>query len=566
MKISEYIHLLIQVGRFFLFQGKNNFVLPPPHNLKNQKFMTGRQAADMISDGACVLSNGIAANARCSVLYYAIRNRFFKSGHPKDLTWISVAGQGARGRMFGSLEEMGIEGLIKVWIGGHHETMKSFLKLAQKGKLEVHRISQGVLDFLIEAQNKGEDSLVTKTGVGTMIDTRVGNGTPLIKGVGESLCTVEGNYLRYRLPKITVALMNAPYADSEGNIYFKHASVITENIESALAVRHNGGKVLVTVTDIIPKNEKEISLPADKVDAIVVNPNNEQCGMASQRKYWEMFTEGAKVDMEDALARLEFVNNLIRITPHRGPAEEALARLAADFFMRAAKKDQYVNVGVGMPEEVCRLIYEGGIHEDVTYLLESGPLGGMPAMGIFFGASINPEKLLSSAQMFHLIYEKLDITLLGLLQVDSKGNVNVSKRGEGPINYVGPGGFTDMTVAAKTIIFIGSWMVGAHMEIHDGKIMIVKPGEQKFIAKVDEITFSGSEALKHGKKVYYCTNVGVFQLTERGMELIEVMPGIDIKKDIINGCSMKIVPPEQGKFSVVSESIVTGKGFRLHWR
>ena len=566
MKINEYVQLLIQVGRFFLFPGKKNFNLPPPDNLKNPKFMTGRQAVDMIPDGACILSNGIAANARCSVLYYAIRDRFFKSGHPKDLTWIAVAGQGARGRLFGSLEEMGIEGLIRVWIGGHHETMKSFLKLAQRGKLEVHRISQGVLDFLIEAQTKGEDSLVTKTGVGTMIDPRVGNGTPLIKGVGESLSTVDGDYLRYRLPKITVAMMNAPYADAEGNIYFKNASVITENIESALAAKHNGGKVLVTVADIIPKNEREISLSADKVDAIVVNPQNEQCGMASQRKYWEMFTQGAKVDMENALARLEFVNNLIRITPHRGPAEEALARLAADFFMRVAKKDQYVNVGVGLPEEVCRLIYEGGIHEDVTYLIESGPLGGMPAMGIFFGASINPEKILSSARMFHLIYEKLDITLLGLLQVDSKGDVNVSKRGEEPINYVGPGGFTDMTVAAKTIIFIGTWMLGAHTEIQEGKIVITKPGRSKFIDKVDEITFSGSEALQHGKKVYYCTNVGVFQLTERGMELIEVMPVIDIQKDIINGCSMKIVPTEPGRVSVVSESIVTGKGFKLQWR
>jgi len=566
MKMSESIQLLAQVARFFLFQGKNNFLLPPPRNLKNPRFMTGRQAVDMIPDGACVLSNGIAANARCSVLYYAIKDRFLKTGHPRDLTWISVAGQGARGRMFGSLEEVGIEGLIKVWIGGHHETMKSFLKLAQKGKLEVHRISQGVLDFLIEAQTRGEDSLISKTGVGTMMDPRVGNGTPLIQGVGESLSSVEGDHLRYRLPKITVALMNAPYADEEGNIYFKHASVITENIESAWATKRNGGKVLVTVAAIIPKNEKEISLPADKIDAIVVNPNNEQCGMALQRKYWEMFTAGAKVDMEDALSRLLFVNNLLRITPHRGPTDEALARLAADFFMRVARKGQYVNVGVGMPEEVCRLIYEGGIHEDVTYLLESGPLGGMPAMGVFFGASINPEKLLSSAQMFHLIYEKLDITLLGLLQVDSQGNVNVSKRGEGPINYVGPGGFTDMTVAAKTIIFIGSWMVGAHMEIRNGKIIIAQPGKPKFVDAVDEITFSGPEALKHGKKVYYCTSVGVFQLTERGMELIEVMPGIDIQKDIINNCRMKIVPPELDKVTVVPESIVTGEEFRLHWR
>ena len=104
------------------------------------------------------------------------------------------------------------------------------------------------------------------------------------------------------------------------------------------------------------------------------------------------------------------------------------------------------------------------------------------------------------------------------------------------------------------------------MEVHEGKITMVTPGTPKFVDKVDEITFSGPEALKHGKNVYYCTSVGVFQLTERGMELIEVMPGIDIQKDIINCCSMKIVPPEQGKFSVVSESIVTGKDFKLHWR
>jgi len=34
MKMSESIQLLAQVARFFLFQGKNNFLLPPPRNLK----------------------------------------------------------------------------------------------------------------------------------------------------------------------------------------------------------------------------------------------------------------------------------------------------------------------------------------------------------------------------------------------------------------------------------------------------------------------------------------------------------------------------------------------------
>ena len=82
MKLTEKIQLLVQVARFLLCPGKNNFVLPPPHNLKNPKFMTGRQAVEMIPDGACVFSNGVAANARCSVFYYAIKDRFLKSGHP----------------------------------------------------------------------------------------------------------------------------------------------------------------------------------------------------------------------------------------------------------------------------------------------------------------------------------------------------------------------------------------------------------------------------------------------------------------------------------------------------
>jgi len=113
------------------------------------------------------------------------------------------------------------------------------------------------------------------------------------------------------------------------------------------------------------------------------------------------------------------------------------------------------------------------------------------------------------------------------------------------------------------IIFVGSWMAHAQMAIEDGKLKIVKPGKPKFIDKVNEITFSGKQAVKKGTKVFYVTNVGVFRLTERGMELIKVMPGIDIQKDIIDFSPMKVVLPESGKVPVVEDAIVTGKGFKL---
>lgn len=50
------------------------------------------------------------------------------------------------------------------------------------------------------------------------------------------------------------------------------------------------------------------------------------------------------------------------------------------------------------------------------------------------------------------------------------------------------------------------------------------------------------------------------------MELIELMPGIDIQKDIVEKSPMKFVLPESGIVPIVPESIVTGKDFKLKWQ
>jgi len=104
------------------------------------------------------------------------------------------------------------------------------------------------------------------------------------------------------------------------------------------------------------------------------------------------------------------------------------------------------------------------------------------------------------------------------------------------------------------------------MEIQEGRLCIVKPGPHKFIKKVSEITMSGEQAMKKGKTVLYVTNVGVFQLTKTGMMLIEVMPGVDIEKDILHDCPMHVILPDTGQVPVTPDPIVTGKLFRLGWR
>ena len=229
----------------------------PEMNLP-KKFMSAREAVKLIPDKACVISTGIAGNGRCSIYYWAVRDRFEKTGEPKGLTWICVAATGGRGKAPGTIEEMALPGLITCHIGGHLETHKALLKLADDGKLDLHTMSQGMLTRLIDAQSRHIYSLQSKVGIGTFIDPRVGNGSCVLPCKSESFVKAQRDFLEYSLPPINTAVLSAPYADAQGNIYFKHASTITENHEAVKAARAYGGVVLVTVCDIREMNEAEI--------------------------------------------------------------------------------------------------------------------------------------------------------------------------------------------------------------------------------------------------------------------------------------------------------------------
>ena len=96
----------------------------------------------------------------------------------------------------------------------------------------------------------------------------------------------------------------------------------------------------------------------------------------------------------------------------------------------------------------------------------------------------------------------------------------------------------------------------------DNYLTIKKQGKPKFMEKVCEISFNAKCAIAKGTKVYYVNTVGIFQLTEAGLELIRVMPGVDIEKDIINFSGAKIHVPAGG-VPQVGNDLVTGAGFFL---
>ena len=526
------------------------------------KFINARQAAGLIPDGATLTIGGFTSIGRASIFYWALRDAFERTGHPRNLTVIGACPQGGRGKVPGTIEELNAPGIITRYIVGHGETAKALLQLADEGELELHTMSQGTLAFLIEAQTKGIDAIETHIGLGTFLDPAVGCGSAVSPGARDNFIKVKSEKLEYHLPVIERALFLAPYADNEGNIYFTDAALILDYKDAAAAAHLNGGKVIVSVSKIIPKDSSQIAIPADKVDAIVVNPRNEQVGGFLQAKCQPYFSVCSSNVDDEAVKLMKSINTFIEVTPYRGKVVDIIARLCADTFVRNTRPSAIVNIGIGIGEEVARMLYESGLYKDIIFTTEGGAYGGLPAAGVYFGAAINPQRLLSTAEMFHLYQKRLDTSVLGFLQVDSAGNVNVSHRGPRMINFVGPGGFTDIVEYAKTIIFVGNWMDKALYELKDGRVSIKKPGKLKFVDKVDQITFNSQEALKSGKRVFYCTTVGVFKLTQEGLELIQIMPGIDIQKDIVSAGGARFIIPRHAVPNVAPE-VVSGEGFQL---
>jgi propionate CoA-transferase len=156
----------------------------------------------MVHDGDVVAFSDLAGNARLAAMHYAIKQLFSETGHPRHLTLISAGGQGGRGKIPSTLEEIGVEDLCIPLISGHLETYKTFLRFADQNKMELQCIPLGVCSLLFNQQAHGKNWIITETGKGTFVDPECGRGTPVGNGQHSQLVTAQYNKLRFEMPFI----------------------------------------------------------------------------------------------------------------------------------------------------------------------------------------------------------------------------------------------------------------------------------------------------------------------------------------------------------------------------
>jgi propionate CoA-transferase len=487
--------------------------------MKN-KVVTAEQAVALINDGDVVCTTGFVQSCIPEMLHAAIEKRFVDTQGPKGLTLIMCAGAGdSKGLGTGRLHH---EGLLTRVIAANFGRMPKVAEAAQKNKIQGYNLPQGVISKLYRSCASGSPGLFTKVGLHTYVDPRLGGGKVNAVTTDDivKLVEVEGQeWLFYKATPINVALIRATSADPSGNLSMEKEALTLDCLAQAMAAHNNGGIVIAQVERVVAHGSlkpKDVRVPGILVDCVVVADPPEMHRMNYGVHYNPALSGAIRVPV-DHMPRMELDERKI------------IARRAAfELPLNGA-----INLGVGAPDGVASVASEEQVTPFLTMTTEAGAIGGVLAGGSNFGSSANADSVIDQNQMFDFYHGGgLDLTCLGVAEVDEDGNVNTSKFG-GKLN--GCGGFIDISQNSRAVVFAGTFTAGGlEVAIEDGKLKIVKEGRaRKFVRAVEQITFSGKYAASKSQPVIYVTERCVFQLTPGGLELIEVAPGIDIERDIL---------------------------------
>lgn len=496
--------------------------------------LTAAEAAELISDAAVITISSSSGLGCPDTVLEAVGERYASTGSPARLTSIHPI---AAGDMYGikGVDHLCRPGQLRRVVAGSYPSGGSKLEpplirqLIHGDQIEALNIPSGVLFQMHRAASTGQPGVLTEVGLGTYADPRRDGAkmnavTPDFVQVSE----VGGNeYLFYPAIKVDVAIIRATSADAYGNLSYEEECGTLGALDQAYAAHNNGGIVIAQVKRIANSQlpAQSVHVPGILVDAIVVAPEQMQ---TTQTLYDPALSGQQHRDLDD-IAPVDF--GLEKVIARRSAAE--------------LQVDATVNLGFGISAAVPRILLEEGHADDVTWVIEQGAVGGFPATGFAFGCAFNPQALVQSVDQFTLLQGGgFDVAMLSFLEVSGAGDVNVSYLPARPHVTAGVGGFNDIITRAPKIVYSGYFTAGKKdIQIVDGRLEIIADGPvAKFVPEVAQVSFSGDMARRRHQDVLYVTERCVIQLTDAGLTVIEIAPGVDLETDVLakSGVPLKV--------------------------
>lgn len=492
------------------------------------RIVTASEAARLVPDGATVALCGCLSLLEPDAILQGIEARFLQDGHPRDLTVIHpvmVASRKGTG-----INRFAHDGLMRRVIGGSFSIFPDYeiTGMIKQDRVEAYNLPIGTIMHWLRESGAGRPGLLTSVGLQTYIDPRVEGGrtnSAAEEPLSQIVQLAGREWLFYPALQVDVAIIRGTSADPQGNISVEQEPASLGIFSLALAAKRSGGTVIAQVKQRVERgvvHPRLTLVPGRLVDAIVVHPAQSQTGTGEHPE----------------------LTGEVRVQLHLAPVPLTVESIIARRAMRELRDGQLVNLGYGIPARIPALGFPERLHERLAFSIEHGAVGGLPEGMELFGASANPDILMDSTLVFDLYDDGLlDVTVLGLAQVDKEGNVNVSKFAH---MAPGSGGFTNICHQTRKIVFCGTFTAGGlQAEIVDGEVVIRKEGRvKKFVQRVEQISLSGKAAREKGQEILYVTERCVFRLGPQGLELIEVAPGIDPTKEILPQMEFLVaIPP-----------------------
>ncbi len=523
----------------------------------NSKVVPVEFAIDGIEDGATVSVSSSSGLGCPDLVLKGIGIKFDKSGHPRSLTMLHPI---AAGDMYGikGIDHIAKDGLITRILAGSYPSgpssmeMPEIWKMIVEDRVEAYNVPSGILFDMHRDVAARRPGVLTQVGLDTFVDPAQDgcamNKSARLNPIVNRVEMLDDTWLHFKNMIPNVAIIRATTADEHGNLTYEQEGAYLGALEQAIAVRNHGGLVIAQVKRVTARGSlrtHDVRVPGNLVDYVVIDSEQKQT---------------TETDYDPAISG-EISRPLSSFSIPGLSIEKIVARRAA----MELKRGQTASLGFGISALIPRVLLEEGCEEAVTWAIEQGAVGGVPLTGFAFGCASNADAFVPSPQQFTYFQGGgSDVSFLSYLEVDIEGNVNVSKLDKKPYLTAGCGGFVDIVSHAKKIVFSGLFEAGAELSFSSLGLSIDKPGKfTKMVEAVEQITFSGQRARKTGQEVLYISERCVMRLDEKGLIAVEIMPGIDPQRDIVEASSGRVRIAENTKTMPLTLLLDGVMGIRL---